>query len=157
MCRQARDNPIIRLALDVREGREFMKGDYGTAQVIGREEVNQELVLAADQVLVGTNRTRRRYNARLRELKGFTEALPQVGDKLVCLRNDPAKGLLNGSLWQVMTASRETVKPGVNLIVKPDDDDIDQGAAKIRLLKSAFEEPEAEVPWSTKKRFDDFD
>jgi exodeoxyribonuclease-5 len=55
--RQARDNPIIRLALDVREGREFMKGDYGTAQVIGREEVNQDLVLAADQVLVGTNRT----------------------------------------------------------------------------------------------------
>ena len=49
------------------------------------------------------------------------------------------------------------MKPGVNLIVKPDDDDIDQGAAKIRLLKSAFEEPEAEVPWSTKKRFDDFD
>ena len=27
--RQARDNPIIRLALDVREGREFMRGDYG--------------------------------------------------------------------------------------------------------------------------------
>ncbi|TIP51887.1 MAG: ATP-binding protein, partial [Mesorhizobium sp.] len=67
----ARDNPIIRLALDVREGREFMHGDYGTAQVIGREAVNQELVLKADQVLVGTNRTRRRYNQRLRELKGF--------------------------------------------------------------------------------------
>ncbi|TIX13650.1 MAG: ATP-binding protein, partial [Mesorhizobium sp.] len=60
--RQARDNPIIRLALDVREGREFMRGDYGSAQVIGKEDVNQELVLKADQVLVGTNRTRRRYN-----------------------------------------------------------------------------------------------
>lgn len=155
--RQARDNPIVRLALDVREGRAIMHGDYGTVHVIGKRDVERDAVLKADQVLVGTNRTRRRYNARLRELKGFTEALPQVGDKLVCLRNDPAKGLLNGSLWQVMTASRETVKPGVNLIVKPDDDDIDQGAAKIRLLKSAFEEPEAEVPWSTKKRFDDFD
>ncbi|TIW75870.1 MAG: ATP-binding protein, partial [Mesorhizobium sp.] len=50
--RQARDNPIIRLALDVREGREFMHGDYGTAQVIGREAVNQDLVLKADQHLV---------------------------------------------------------------------------------------------------------
>ncbi|MBO0905419.1 ATP-dependent DNA helicase [Jiella sonneratiae] len=155
--RQARDNPIIEMALAVREGRQLMYGDYGTAKVISKREVETEKVLAADQVLVGTNRTRRRYNARLRELKGFEGPLPMAGDKLVCLRNDPAKGLLNGSLWQVMTASRETTKPGVNLIVKPDDDDIDQGAAKIRLLKQAFEEPEAEIAWATKKRFDDFD
>ncbi|TFF22814.1 ATP-binding protein [Jiella endophytica] len=156
--RQARDNPIIEMALAVREGRELMYGDYGpTAQVISKRDVETEQVLAADQVLVGTNRTRRRYNARLRQLKGFEGPLPQAGDKLVCLRNDPPKGLLNGSLWQVMTASRETAKPGVNLIVKPDDDDIDQGAAKIRLLKQAFEDPDADVPWSTKKRFDDFD
>jgi len=155
--RQARDNPIIRLALDVREGREFMHGDYGTAQVIGRDQVNQDLVLAADQVLVGTNRTRRRYNQRLRELKGFESVLPQAGDKLVCLRNDPAKGLLNGSLWKVMTASRETVKPGVNLLVSPEEDDPERGVAKIKLLKAAFEEPDTEIPWQTKKRFDDFD
>jgi exodeoxyribonuclease-5 len=155
--RQARDNPIIRLALDVREGREFMKGDYGTAKVIGREDVNQDLVLAADQVLVGTNRTRRRYNQRLRELKGFTADYPQAGDKLVCLRNDPAKGLLNGSLWKVMTSSRETVKPGINLLVSPEEDDPDRGVAKIKLLKAAFEDPDTEIPWQQKKRFDDFD
>ena len=155
--RQARDNPIIRLALDVREGREFMKGDYGTARVIGRDEVDQELVLEVDQVLVGTNRTRRRYNQRLRELKGFSAAYPQAGDKLVCLRNDAAKGLLNGSLWKVMTSSRETVKPGINLLVSPEEDDPDRGVAKIKLLKAAFENPDEEIPWQQKKRFDDFD
>jgi exodeoxyribonuclease-5 len=155
--RQARDNPIIRLALDVREGREFMRGDYGMAQVIGKEQVTQDLVLSADQVLVGTNRTRKRYNHRLRELKGFTAAYPQAGDKLVCLRNDPAKGLLNGSLWKVMTSARETVKPGINLLVSPEEDDPDRGVAKIKLLKAVFEEPDADIPWGTKKRFDDFD
>jgi exodeoxyribonuclease-5 len=155
--RQARDNPIIRLALDVREGREFMRGDYGAAQVIGREEVNQDLVLKADQVLVGRNQTRRRYNQRLRELKGFTADYPQAGDKLVCLRNDPAKGLLNGSLWKVMTSSREMVKPGINLLVSPEEDDPDRGVAKIKLLKAAFENPEEEISWQQKKRFDDFD
>ncbi len=155
--RQAQDNPIIRLAMDVREGREFMNGDYGTAQVIGRDAVNQDIVLGADQVLVGTNRTRRRYNQRLRELKGFGVAFPQAGDKLVCLRNDQAKGLLNGSLWKVMTSSRETVKPGINLLVSPEEDDPDRGVAKIKLLKSAFENPDDEVPWQTKKRYDDFD
>lgn len=155
--RQARDNPIIQLALDVREGREFSFGDYGDARVISRNEVNSDLVTSADQVLVGTNRTRRRYNQRLRELKGFDALYPQAGDKLVCLRNDPAKGLLNGSLWKVMTSSRETVKPGINLLVSPEDDDPDRGVAKIKLLKAAFDEPDGEIPWQTKKRYDDFD
>jgi len=155
--RQARDNPIIDLAMQVREGREIMHGDYGTAQVIGKNEVDRDMVLEADQVLVGTNRTRRRYNQRLRELKGFTQAFPQAGDKLVCLRNDPAKALLNGSLWQVMTSSKETVKPGINLLVRPEDDDMDRGSAKIKLLKSVFDDPDLEIPWQTKKRYDDFD
>lgn len=155
--RQARDNPIIRLALDVREGREFMHGDFGTAKVIGKADVDSDLVLSADQVLVGTNRTRRRYNRRLRELKEFTLPTPQSGDKLVCLRNDPSKGLLNGSLWRVMTASKETTKPGVNLLVTPEEEDSERGVAKIKLLKAAFEEDDADIPWSTKKRYDDFD
>ncbi|MET0599799.1 MAG: ATP-dependent RecD-like DNA helicase [Mesorhizobium sp.] len=155
--RQARDNPILRLALDVREGREVPPGDYGTVQVIGRDRVDRDAVLRADQVLVGTNRTRRRYNQRLRELKGYAAAYPQAGDKLVCLRNDPAKGLLNGSLWKVMTSARETVKPGINLLVSPEEDDPDRGVAKIKLLKSAFDDPDADIPWSQKKRFDDFD
>ncbi len=155
--RQAKDNPIIHLAMDVREGREIMRGDYGAAQVISKSEVTQSLVLDADQVLVGTNRTRRRYNQRLRELKGFTADYPQSGDKLVCLRNDPAKGLLNGSLWQVMSSSRETVKPGINLMIRPEDDDMDRGAAKIKLLKAAFEDVETEIPWTTRRRYDEFD
>ncbi|OLP61343.1 ATP-binding protein [Xaviernesmea oryzae] len=156
--RQARDNPIIQLAMQVREGKEVMYGDYGNgARVISKNEVTQALVLEADQVLVGTNRTRRRYNTRLRELKGFSTDYPQSGDKLVCLRNDPAKGLLNGSLWQVMTSSKETVKPGINLMIRPEDDDMDRGAAKIKLLKAAFEESEGEIPWSTRKRYDEFD
>ncbi|MCM2449394.1 ATP-dependent DNA helicase [Agrobacterium vitis] len=156
--RQARDNPIIQLAMQIREGKEIMHGDYGsTARVISKNEVTQDLVLNCAQVLVGTNKTRRRYNKRLRELKGFTADYPQSGDKLVCLRNDQVKGLLNGSLWQVMTSSRETVKPGMNLLIKPEDDDMDRGAAKIKLLKAAFEDVETEIPWTTRKRYDEFD
>src|ERR1044071_410553 len=41
--RQAQDNPIIQLAMNVREGKEIMYGDYGTAQVIGRDGVTQEM------------------------------------------------------------------------------------------------------------------
>jgi exodeoxyribonuclease-5 len=155
--RQARDNPIVDLAMRVREGLDIDYGDFGTAQVIRKNDVTQELVLGADQVLLGINRTRRRYNQRLRELKGFDARYPQAGDKLVCLRNDAAKGLLNGSLWQVMTSSKETVKPGISLLLRPEDDDMDRGAARIKLLKAAFEDPDVEIPWQTKKRYDDFD
>lgn len=155
--RQARDNPIIDLAMRVREGGELAYGDYGTTQIISKNDVTQDLVLDADQVLVGTNKTRKRYNHRLRILKGFQQPYPQSGDKLVCLRNDPSKGLLNGSLWQVMTSSKETTKPGINLLLRPEEDDMGRGSAKVRLLKAAFEESDTEIPWTTKKRFDDFD
>lgn len=156
--RQAAENPIIRLAMEIRNGSEIMYGDYGsTLKIISKNEVDTDEVLAADQVLLGINKTRRRYNQRLRQLKGFEAQYPQSGDKLVCLRNDPNKGLLNGSLWKVMTASKQTTKPGINLLVTPDDGDHDRGAAKIKLLKAVFESPEEDIPWQLKKRFDDFD
>lgn len=155
--RQARDNPIVDLAMQVREGREIDYGDWDRARVIRKSDVDSDLVLEADQVLLGINRTRRRYNQRLRELKGFDALYPQSGDKLVCLRNDPGKGLLNGSLWQVMTSAKQTSKPGINLLVTPEDDDMNRGATKIKLLKSAFEDPGIETPWQTRKRYDDFD
>lgn len=155
--RQARDNPIVELAQMVREGRSIMIGDYGTsAKVISKADVTTELVLEADQVLVGTNRTRRRYNERLRELKGFNGPLPQAGDKLVCLRNDTAKGLLNGSLWQVTSASR-TVKPFMNLLVRAEDEGIERVSTKVKVLKAVFETPDAEISWQVKRRHDDFD
>ena len=155
--RQALDNPIVELARQVREGKQVMIGDYGeTARVIAKSAVSPELVLGADQVLVGTNRTRRRYNHRLRELKGFEGPLPASGDKLVCLRNDPTKGLLNGSLWQVTSAAR-TVKPSMNVLIRAEDEGIERYSAKVKLLKAAFEEPEREIPWQIKRRHDDFD
>ncbi len=155
--RQARDNPIIDIAQRVREGAEVMIGDYGeTAKVISKSDITSELVMDADQVLVGTNRTRRLYNQRLRELKGFEGPLPAAGDKLVCLRNDNTKGLLNGSLWQVTSAPR-TVKQFMNLLVRAEDEGIERNSAKIKVLKTVFEQPGVEIPWQTRRRHDDFD
>lgn len=154
--RQARGNPIIDLAQMAREGSPIPHGTYGDSRVITRSEVEQSEVLAADQVLVGTNKTRRRYNQRLRDLKEFQGSLPAAGDKLVALRNDPAKGLLNGSLWQVMSAPN-TVKPFMNLLVASEDEGLERVSAKIKVLKAAFEDPESEIPWQLKRRYDDFD
>jgi exodeoxyribonuclease-5 len=99
--RQAADNPIIRLSMAVREGGTLPYGEHGSSRVIPRRQIGAEAILAADQVLVGLNRTRRAYNGRIRELKAMPGATPAIGDRLVCLRNDKAKGLLNGSGWVV--------------------------------------------------------
>ena len=99
--RQARDNPIVRLSMDIRAGNPLALGRYGDTQVVRRSELDPRRVLESDQVLVGRNVTRRAYNARLRERRGFADALPMTGDKLVCLRNNRRKGLFNGGLWNV--------------------------------------------------------
>ena len=100
--RQAADNPIIRMSIDIREGRALEYGTYGESRVIRRADVQQQEVLDADQVIVGRNLTRQKYNVRLRQLKGFTDPLPMVDDKLVCLKNDRPSRLLNGQLWRVL-------------------------------------------------------
>ena len=103
--RQAADDPIVRLSMEVREGRTLARGTYGRSRIIGKDDIDAKAVTDADQVLVGRNRTRRAYNRRLRDLLGFSGAYPQAGEKLVCLRNNRAKGLLNGGLFHVSKAN----------------------------------------------------
>lgn len=102
--RQARDNPIIAMSMTVREGGRLERGDYGSSRVIFAGQVDREEVLEADQVLVGTNKKRLQYNARIRSLRGFTGDLPNPGERLICLRNNHANGLLNGQMWEVYDA-----------------------------------------------------
>jgi exodeoxyribonuclease-5 len=154
--RQARDNPIIALAQTVREGGQPEYGRYGNSRVIGRDDIDSEQVLAADQVLVGRNRTRQLYNRRIRALKNFDGVLPAAGDKLVCLRNSTEKGLLNGGLWRV-TSMGSKPSPFLTMLVKSDDEGPSGPSAKIRVLKAMFEDGPEAVPWDRRKNSDEFD
>src|SRR5437016_4566356 len=69
--RQARDNPIVRLSMDIRAGDYLEPGRYGESEVVRKSDLDPERVLKADQVLVGRNNTRRAYNLRMRERRGF--------------------------------------------------------------------------------------
>ena len=64
--RQAQDDPIVRLSMDIRAGNRLVPGDYGETQVVTRDDLDPQRVLDADQVLVGRNATRRAYNTRMR-------------------------------------------------------------------------------------------
>lgn len=103
--RQAADNPVIRLATMARMGERIPFGEYGASQVVPWGSVGTDQVLEHDQILVGRNKTRAASNERVRELRGFKGATPQAGERIVCLRNNHEKGIMNGSTWEVETAT----------------------------------------------------
>jgi len=152
--RQAADNPIVRMSMIIREGGRLDVGDYGPSRVIRRSEVNPELVMGCDQVLVGMNKTRRNYNARIRQLMGRTETVPVAGEKLVCLRNDKSKGLLNGGSWIVQEL--KTSKKGLITMRVTPEDDTSAKPVKVSVLPNFFDGTEEEVPWELRKHTDEF-
>jgi exodeoxyribonuclease-5 len=153
--RQARDNPIVRLSMDIRAGARLTPGDYGDSQVVRRDALDPQRVLEADQVLVGRNNTRRAYNGRMRERRGFTEALPMTGDKLVCLRNNRRKGLFNGGLWLVKTAPK-TRRQIITMNLRADED-IGGRAVKVSVRQECFDGTIEQIEWTQRKRYDEFD
>ncbi|PQA86128.1 ATP-dependent DNA helicase [Hyphococcus luteus] len=150
--RQAADNPIIRLSMAIREGESFDEQSE-ECRVISKRDVQTEEIMEADQILVGANRTRKRYNDRLRELHGHAADTPEAGEKLVCLRNNKKKGLLNGGLWTV----ERTMKPKggrVRFAVRPEEGG---KAVTVTVPRGFFTEGPETVPWLQRKGADEFD
>lgn len=111
--RQAADNPIVRIATQVRLGEQLALGSHkGSvaghgASIIRRESLKLSSELGADQILCGKNNSRVSINRRIRgqlraegKLPGGNH-LPVVGDRIICLKNKRDRGLLNGSMWTV--------------------------------------------------------
>jgi exodeoxyribonuclease-5 len=154
--RQAKDDPIVHLSMLVREGGRLPRGTFGESRVIGKADLATPDVIGADQVLVGLNRTRRLYNQRLRDLSGFSGPTPQAGERLVCLRNDRTKGLLNGGLWTVVEAKGEA-KGFVRLDVATAEEGMARQRTRVSVLKEFFEGREEEVPFKKRRESDEFD
>ena len=152
--RQAADNPIIHLSMKVREGGRLDYGVYGESRVIRRAEIDQKAVMACDQVLVGLNRSRRSYNTRIRELLGLLDPMPSAGEKLVCLRNDRSKGLLNGGTW-LIDGLRQPRGDYIRMDVKPEDDSR-RKTVEVQVLRAFFEGAEDALPYSIRRDSDEF-
>ena len=153
--RQAKGDPILQLAHRAREGLAIEAGRYGQSSVIARGDVTAEMVMGADQVLVGTNKTRRAYNGRMRQLKGFDGVLPVAGDRLVCLRNERRKGLTNGGLWTV-AALAPMRKDFVRMTLAPEDG-AGAKSVKVAVHKAFFEGLEGDLPFPVRRESDEFD
>jgi exodeoxyribonuclease-5 len=152
--RQAADDPIIHLSMAVREGEYIEPGRYGDSEVVRKSALDPERVLGADQVLVGRNVTRRSYNTRLRERRGFADPLPQADDKLVCLRNNRRKGLFNGGLWVVK--ERKAARANTLGLRLTPDDGVGR-TVKVTVRRECFTGGIEDLDWTQRKRYDEFD
>lgn len=158
--RQAAENPIIRMATIIREGGSLSLGEYGQSIVITRDELQQRDVLEADQVLVGTNKTRTSYNRRIRELLGRKTRYPEPTDQLVCLKNDSNMGLFNGGLWKVLEVvphRKGHVKDNCVRLLVTSLDFESTTPVEIRVRREFFEGRGNEIPWKELRGTQEFD
>ncbi len=153
--RQAADNPILRLSMLVREGKNLTHGAFGESQVVKRAEIDSDMVTEADQLLVGLNRTRRAYNVRMRELFSRANPFPEAGDKLVCLKNNHKKGLLNGGIWLVKSTNPARKKKLLMNVIS--EDDPAEKPRRIGVLPEFFQGLEETLPPLVRKDSDEFD
>lgn len=158
--RQAEDNPIIKLATDVREGRRPEPGTYGTSSVITKKQIDAAQILAADQVLVGKNLTRHQFNSRIRQLKERANCIPEPTDRLVCLKNNRDSNLFNGGLFTVSKVLEEDADDRLDRTIRlrikgSDFEDAHEQTVTVR--REFFEGGADQIPWHELRGTDQFD
>lgn len=153
--RQAADNPIIALATTVRQGGRLELGAYGTSLVIDRRNLGQKMVMGANQVLVGLNKTRRGTNAKIRGLMGRSGRFVE-GERVIALKNDKEKGLLNGSMWTVSEIEFSDAEE-TEMIVRPLDAGMGKNLREVKTHHAWLDGREKELPWSVQRDYQPFD
>lgn len=95
ITRQAKYSGIITLATLIRNGEEIppYKNFFNDAHTFRKNYCTDKHLLDADIILTAKNKTRNNFNDRIRMLHGSKGKLPQVGDKLICRKNNWSKSL----------------------------------------------------------------
>lgn len=86
IMRQAQESEIIRLTMDIREGRPIQYQKGSEVMVIKPTEAVAGVYTWADQIITATNKKRKSINDYMRQAAGRGEE-PEIGDKIICCRN----------------------------------------------------------------------
>lgn len=115
IMRQNEKSAIVMLSQDLLNKKRIYPGNYGEVLVIPRSEFNNhmaEYVSNYGMLLCGLNRTRDALNKTIREqILGYTNPLPNVGERLINRRNlweysiDNGIALVNGTVGRCLTAT----------------------------------------------------
>jgi exodeoxyribonuclease-5 len=75
----------------------------GAVRLVGERDRHPEV----SQAICGFNSTRVAYNRNTRRLLGREDDFPEPDDRVICLRNDHARGIFNGSQGTVLGVDSE--------------------------------------------------
>lgn len=132
--RQAKDNPIIHLATLAREGKQIPYGTYGSTQVV--KSAKKSTLVEHDQVIVGRHVTREGMIQRYRKLRGFEDDLPMPGERLICIKNNRTKNILNGEMFDLL--DRQAIKAHGFTRYKVQSQDSETAAMFVKVHDSFF-------------------
>jgi exodeoxyribonuclease V len=107
-----------------------------------------------DQVLVGRRDTRDTYNRRIREILGRESAMPVIGDRVICIKNDKKLGIFNGGLFEVAEIDRQTaaqVREGVQILRLSSLDMPDRDMIEATVLTACWTGDIEALPWQKKR------
>lgn len=114
IVRQAKESEIIRLTMDIREGKRISPYRGKDINIVPRSELCEGMLSWAEQTICATNQTRIQYNNLYRKmLFGEIPPEPQINERLICLRNNwdlvSSKGdaLVNGTIGRLTAISHQ--------------------------------------------------
>lgn len=153
--RQAEDSGIIRFSTDIRNGCPvFTAGHYGgDVQFCSPEEFVNEVrpaIRLPTQVIVGLNKTRHKANDTLRGYMGLTSVFPQEGDRVICLKNNADKGILNGAQYDVHFCQSSPYDDYLRMDISDE-----SGEKRVKCHREVFQRKE--IPYTYIKEADQFD
>ena len=104
IMRQAKDSEIIRLTMDIREGKSLQEYRGNEVRVVNQKELNAPGIWKwPEQIIVAKNATRNSVNNFIRtRLLNRPTAAPTIGDKVVCLKNN----------WQLLSTGGDALVNG---------------------------------------------
>ena len=147
--RQARDSGIIAVSMAIREGKSFSGMRHEDVNLITSDDDFEKALLAADQVLAGTNKTVNALNNGIRAMKGFVGVIPNIGEKLISCMNDPENDLLNGEQVVVVGVGEMNGDATACTLTVKSLDVVDRQAFEVEVLISGLEEglSSSELRW----------
>lgn len=130
VMRQALESDIIKVSMDIRNGKKLTPFEGNDIKVVRRQDMVAGMYFWADQVLCGLNKTRRFINKTMREAEGRFGDMPEYGDKIICLRNywdkktSEGAPLINGMIGTVKGTFSKNNKQSLILNIEYDNSTI---------------------------------
>lgn len=126
--RQEDNNAIVKLATMARNNIPISTGNYGNVIVMNKnlitEEAMKNILLKADQILCGTNKTCRKINKQVKDYLGMDTQKINENEKIICLLNNwdtllddnGDYALVNGTIGYVKKVREHDEEHGIGKI-----------------------------------------